>query len=45
MNIVNDNSCTWINDLNKRSNINILSEDKPCKWLIVGADYVSFVSS
>jgi len=45
MNVVNDNSCTWINDLNKRPNINILSEDKPCKRVIVGADYVGFVCS
>ena len=39
MNIVNDNSCGWINDLNKRTNIKTLNEDKSCDWLIVGAGY------
>jgi len=39
MNVVNDNSCSWINDLNKRSNIKILNEDKSCDWLIIGAGY------
>jgi|TARA_B110000261_G_scaffold162661_1_gene206758 glycine/D-amino acid oxidase-like deaminating enzyme len=39
MNVVNDNSCSWINDLNPRSNIKILSEDKSCDWLIIGAGY------
>ena len=39
MNVVNDNSCSWINDLNRRSNIKILSEDKSCDWLIIGAGY------
>ena len=39
MNIVNDNSCGWINDLNKRNNIKNLTEDKSCEWLIVGAGF------
>ena len=39
MNVVNDNSCGWINDLNKRSDIKILNKDKFCDWLIVGAGY------
>ena len=39
MNIVNDNSCGWINDLDKRSNIKILDKDKFCDWLIIGAGY------
>ena len=39
MNVVNDNSCSWINDLNKRNNINFLSKDRSCDWLIVGAGY------
>ena len=39
MQIINDSSCSWINDLNKRSNIKILSEDKYCDWLIIGAGY------
>jgi len=39
VNVVNDNSCGWINDLNKRSDIKILNKDKFCDWLIVGAGY------
>ncbi len=39
MNVVNDNTCSWINDLNKRSNIKTLDKDKFCDWLIVGAGY------
>jgi glycine/D-amino acid oxidase-like deaminating enzyme len=39
MNLVNDNSCSWINNLNRRSNIKILDKDKTCDWLIVGAGF------
>ena len=39
MNIVNDNSCSWLNDLNKRIGIKTLDKDKICDWLIVGAGY------
>ena len=39
MNIVNDNTCSWINDLNERSNLKTLDRDKSCEWLIVGAGY------
>ena len=39
MNIVNDNTCSWINDLDKRSNIKSLDRNKSCDWLIVGAGY------
>jgi len=39
MNVFNDKSCTWINDLHQRSNISVLNEDKSCDWLIVGAGY------
>jgi glycine/D-amino acid oxidase-like deaminating enzyme len=39
VNIVNDNSCSWINDLDQRSNIKILNENRSCDWLIVGAGY------
>ena len=38
-NIINDKSCSWINDLNPRSNIKILHSDENCNWLIVGAGY------
>jgi ribulose 1,5-bisphosphate synthetase/thiazole synthase len=39
MNVVNDNRCSWINDLGRRSNIKTLDKDKTCDWLIVGAGY------
>ena len=39
MNIVNDNDCSWINDLNKRKNTKSLLSDKYCDWLIIGAGY------
>ena len=39
MNVVNDTSCSWINDLAKRSNIKTLDKDKTCDWLVVGAGY------
>ena len=39
MHIVNDNNCSWINDLAQRANIKTLNEDKSCDWLIVGAGY------
>ena len=39
MEVVNDNSCSWINDLSPRNNIKILSSDLDCDWLIVGAGY------
>ena len=39
MKIINDSSCSWIKDLNSRSNIKILKENKSCDWLIVGAGY------
>ena len=37
--IVNDLGCSWINDLDRRSNIKNLDKDKSCDWLIVGAGY------
>ena len=39
MNIVNDNTCSWLNDLSKESGIKTLDKDKSCDWLIVGAGY------
>ena len=39
MKIVNDNSCSWINDLKPRTNIKVLSNDEECDWLIIGAGY------
>ena len=39
MTVVNDNSCSWINDLDTRANIKTLDKNKSCDWLIVGAGY------
>jgi len=39
MYLVNDQSCSWVNDLDKRSNIKILEKNESCDWLIVGAGY------
>jgi len=39
MEVVNDNRCSWINDLNPRTNIQTLLTDLSCEWLIVGAGY------
>jgi len=39
MNIVNDNTCSWLSDLNKRTGVKNLDKDKSCSWLIVGAGY------
>ena len=39
MYVVNDDGCSWINDLDRRSNIKTLDKDKSCDWLIVGAGY------
>ena len=39
MEVVNDNRCSWINDLNPRTNIKTISSDLNCEWLIIGAGY------
>jgi len=39
MSVINDNGCSWINDLARRSNIKVLNKDKSSDWLIVGAGY------
>ncbi len=39
MQIVNDNGCSWINDLDPRSNIKVLEKKEECEWLIIGAGY------
>ena len=39
MEVVNDNGCSWINDLSPRTNIKILLSNKDCEWLIIGAGY------
>ena len=39
MEVFNDNSCGWINDLYTRNNIKTLSSDLKSEWLIVGAGF------
>ena len=39
MNVINDNSCGWINDLPKRNNIKSINKDEKCDFLVVGAGY------
>ena len=39
MEVLNDNSCSWVNDLSPRNKILTLSSDIDCEWLIVGAGY------
>ena len=39
MDVLNDNSCSWVNDLSPRNNILTLSSDLDCEWLIIGAGY------
>ncbi|MDA1284800.1 MAG: FAD-binding oxidoreductase [Proteobacteria bacterium] len=39
MDITNDQSCSWINDLSPRLNINSLNGNQHCDWLIIGAGY------
>ena len=39
MEVVNDNTCSWINDLASRNNIQTIQSHLDCEWLIVGAGY------
>ncbi|WP_440933056.1 NAD(P)/FAD-dependent oxidoreductase [Candidatus Pelagibacter sp.] len=39
MEVLNDNSCSWVNDLIPRNDIVTISSDIDCEWLIVGAGY------
>ena len=39
MEIVNDNYCSWINDLKTRTNIKQINVKEDCEWLIIGAGY------
>jgi ribulose 1,5-bisphosphate synthetase/thiazole synthase len=37
--LIIDNSCAWINDLELRTEIKILKKNTNCDWLIIGAGY------
>ena len=39
MEVINDDSCGWIKNLNQRTNIQSLRGNEDCDWLIVGAGY------
>ncbi len=39
MNIINDDNCSWINDLELRKNIRTLNTNLDCDFLIIGAGY------
>ena len=39
MQITNDKTCSWINDLETRPNYKSLSKNEECDWLVVGAGY------
>ncbi len=39
MGLINDNKCSWINDLSPRSNIKRLTSNLNSEWLIIGAGY------
>jgi glycine/D-amino acid oxidase-like deaminating enzyme len=39
MEVVNDNSCSWINDLVPRNDVKSIQSDENCDWIIIGAGY------
>ena len=39
MKLINNNSCSWINDLSPRENIKSLKNELSVNWLIVGAGF------
>ena len=39
MQVINDNNCSWVNDLNPRTKSQSLKKNHDCEWLIVGAGY------
>ena len=39
MNVKNDKNCSWVNDLDPRTNIKVLTSNEDCDWLIIGAGY------
>ena len=39
MEVVNDNGCSWINDLSPRNNIQTINSNLESDWLIIGAGF------
>ena len=45
MEVVNDSTCSWINDLTPRSNIQSVTSNLDCEWLVIGAGYTGLSSA
>ena len=39
MEVINDKNCSWINDLDARTDFKVLEKNEDCEWLIIGAGY------
>ena len=37
--LINDQNCSWINDLPRRNNFKKITKNYKCDWLIIGAGY------
>ena len=37
--VINDQNCSWINELPKRIKLKTIYKNEDCDWLIVGAGY------
>ncbi len=44
MQVENDNSCSWINDLNPIINIKSIKSDQVCDSLIINAGYTGLLA-
>ena len=45
MKVVNDNNCSWVNNLSIRTNVEKIKKNENCDWLIVGAGYTGLSAS
>ena len=39
---INDQNCSWINELPKRIKLKTIYGNEDCDWLIVGAGYIGY---
>ncbi|MDC0234580.1 FAD-binding oxidoreductase [Candidatus Pelagibacter sp.] len=37
--VINDKTCSWLNDLTPRQNIKSIEKNESCEWLVIGAGY------
>ena len=45
MNVLNDKTCSWINDLIPRTYIKTLKSNENCDWMVVGSGkYSKFIN-